>query len=97
MIQSATRYVVEHCHLHVFQQKVRDLLFKSLRPRRMDEEREPALVASLIETECFNCLKDKEYYSQVRNIKFNLTDPKNPNFKSKVFPIAHVISTTDYP
>ena len=63
---------------------MRELLFKSLRPRRLDEEREPALVASIIETECHTVLKEKDYYSQIRSIKFNLTDSKNPNFKSKV-------------
>ncbi len=63
---------------------MRELLFKSLRPRRLDEEREPALVASIIETECHTFLNEKDYYSQIRSIKFNLTDSKNPNFKSKV-------------
>ena len=64
--------------------KIRELLFKSLRPRRMEEEREPAVVASIIENECFSNLKEKEYLQQIRSIKFNLADPKNPNFKSKV-------------
>ncbi len=64
--------------------KIRDLLFKALKPRRMEEEREPALVATIIENECFTKLKEKQYLNQIRSIKFNLTDPKNPNFKSKV-------------
>ncbi len=64
--------------------KIRELLFKSLRPKRMEEEREPALVATIIENECFTSLKEKEYLNQIRSIRFNLTDPKNPNFKSKV-------------
>jgi transcription elongation factor S-II len=50
----------------------------------MEEEREPSLVASIIESECFTSLKEKEYYSQIRSIKFNLSDLKNPNFRSKV-------------
>jgi transcription elongation factor S-II len=64
--------------------KIRDLLFRSLRPRRLDEEREPAIVAEIIESECFNQLKEKEYLQQIRSIKYNLSDAKNPNFKSKV-------------
>jgi transcription elongation factor S-II len=64
--------------------KVREFLFKALCPRRLEEEREPAIVAVKIENECFTALKDKEYNSQIRSIKFNLSDPKNPNFKSKV-------------
>lgn len=62
----------------------------------MEEEREPALVASIIETECYDALKEKDYYSQIRSIKFNLSDPKNPNFRSKVrrrLPgTAHILS-----
>lgn len=50
----------------------------------MEEEREPALVASIIENECYSALKEKDYYNQIRSIKFNLSDPKNPNFRSKV-------------
>lgn len=50
----------------------------------MEEEREPALVAGIIEKTCFTALKEKEYYSHIRSLKFNLTDPKNPLFRSKV-------------
>lgn len=64
--------------------KIRELLLKSLRPRRLEEEREPAVVATIIESECFSKLKEKEYLQQIRSIKFNLTDAKNPDFKSKV-------------
>ena len=64
--------------------KIRELLLKSLRPRRLEEEREPSIVATIIESECFTHLKEKEYIQQIRSIKFNLTDAKNPDFKSKV-------------
>lgn len=64
--------------------KVRELLFKALCPRRLEEEREPAIVATIIENECFTKLKEKEYMAQIRSIRYNLGDAKNPNFKSKV-------------
>jgi len=60
------------------------VLFKALCPRRYEEEREPAHVAAIVESECFKALKEKEYMAQVRSIKFNLTDPKNPIFRAKV-------------
>ena len=64
--------------------RVRELLFASLRPKTDDEEREPALVSEIIETSCFKALKEKEYNTQIRSIKFNLSDPKNPDFRRKV-------------
>ncbi len=64
--------------------KIRKLLFVALRPRRLDEEREPAIVAVDIECQCFESLSPSEYVKQIRSIRFNLADSKNPNFRAKV-------------
>lgn len=63
--------------------RVRELLFAALRPKVDEDEREPALVAVMIEEACFLSLKEKDYLSQIRSIKFNLTDPKNADFRRK--------------
>jgi DNA-directed RNA polymerase subunit M/transcription elongation factor TFIIS len=66
--------------------KVLDLLFVALRPRTDLDEREPVVVA--IERSCWNALvssknNEKDYYAQIRSLRFNLTDPKNPDFRRK--------------
>jgi transcription elongation factor S-II len=63
--------------------KVRNVLFKALLPRSDADEREPADVAEEIESICFEKLSEKDYFTQIRSIKFNLTDPKNLDFKQK--------------
>ena len=65
--------------------KVLELLFAGLRPRTEAEEREPAEVAAAMERHCWETLKaeEKDYYAQVRSLRFNLTDPKNPDFRRK--------------
>ena len=64
--------------------RVRELLFGALRPRTDEDEREPALVAVIVEDACFRGLKEKEYFAQIRSIKFNLSDSKNADFRRKV-------------
>ncbi|EER02922.1 transcription elongation factor SII, putative [Perkinsus marinus ATCC 50983] len=64
--------------------KIRNLLFKALRPRRNPEEAEPAVRAVEIEEECHSKLSEREYLSQIRSIKYNLTDSSNPDFQWKV-------------
>ena len=63
--------------------KVMELLFASLRPRTDPDEREPAEVAAAIEQCCWTGLAEKDYFSQIRSLRFNLSDPKNPDFRRK--------------
>ena len=68
--------------------KVLDLLFTALRPRTDPDEQEPAVVAAAMERHCWDVLVqngvgEKEYYAQVRSLRFNLSDPKNSDFRRK--------------
>ncbi|KAF4747006.1 hypothetical protein FOZ62_019799, partial [Perkinsus olseni] len=47
-------------------------------------EAEPAVRAVEIEEECHSKLSEREYLSQIRSIKYNLTDSSNPDFQWKV-------------
>jgi transcription elongation factor S-II len=65
--------------------KVLVLLFDALRPRTDPDEKEPAEVGATMERHCWEVLgrDEKEYYAQIRSLRFNLTDAKNPDFRRK--------------